>query len=472
MKGKFLRFGMLFVMLGIVALVYCGRDSDAAVANKKTVKLGTSYRISSSGAKFSSSDTDTAYVDADGLVTAKKIGTATIKVKNGTKTTKQKLTVKANAKKKRSIKVSTGEINIIRVQALPDTSTTTNETGESEVKDVVTVSVEIKNVSKNKSGKIILNVKVDGISCRLESSGLGAGDSKTLTKTVNMTLSEEYDSAMVTPVDLTVYSNKMYTKYFYEKDETKFYYGTKDTKAPVISGFVGKNSYNQDMPFMVVYSDDINYNYFKYVKATDDRDTKVKLTVDTSKVNFKKAGKYKITYKAVDKAGNVAEKTAKIQVRKTKDIDRYADQVLSGIIKKDWSDFKKAVAIYNYTRRHISYVGYSNKSSWEKEAAQGIAYGKGDCFTYYAVARALLTRAGIPNIKVTRYRGAGHHWWNMVYVKGGWYHYDCGPRPGGGRFCLLTDDQLTAYSRSHGNKYIWNYKVIPKSPKKKLTSVF
>jgi hypothetical protein len=153
-------------------------------------------------------------------------------------------------------------------------------------------------------------------------------------------------------------------------------------------------------------------------------------------------------------------------------VDDIADAILKDIIKPKWSDKKKAVAIYDYTRNHITYTGYSDKSDWEAEAIRGVRYGVGDCFTYYSVARALLTRAGLPNITVTRYRGEGHHWWSMVYVEGGFYHYDCGPRHWGGRFCLLTDAQLTKYSKEHENVYIWDYAHKPKTPTKKLFDVY
>ena len=57
---------------------------------------------------------------------------------------------------------------------------------------------------------------------------------------------------------------------------------------------------------------------------------------------------YTITYTAEDKAGNVSKKTAKIAVRVNDSLDQMADTVLGRIIKKDWSDRKKATAIYNY----------------------------------------------------------------------------------------------------------------------------
>ena len=228
---------------------------------------------------------------------------------------------------------------------------------------------------------------------------------------------------------LQVYAGSMVSTYRYASDKLSSDYATPDKKAPEIRGFVGKNSYNGSIPYQTIYSDqEKTYDYFKYVYAQDNRDAKITLKVDTSKVNFKKKGTYTITYTAEDKAGNVSKKTAKIAVRVNDSLDQMADTVLGRIIKKDWSDRKKATAIYNYTRGHIAYTGNSNKSSWEKEASNGLRYGRGDCFTYYCVSRALLTRAGIPNIEVTRVQGYGHHWWNMAYVNGGFYHFDTCPR--------------------------------------------
>jgi hypothetical protein len=261
--------------------------------------------------------------------------------------------------------------------------------------------------------------------------------------------------------------------YNYKKDSVRLDYATEDKTAPKISGFIGDNSINEGIPYRTVYSDKKDsFDYFKYVTATDNRDVKVKLTVDTSKVDFKTTGTYTITYIATDKAGNTTKEKAKIGVRVKSSLDSMADSILSKITRSSWSDTKKARAIYNYTRGHIAYTGYSDKSSWEREAINGIRYGKGDCFTYYAVARALLTRAGIPNIQVTRVKGHGHHWWNMVYVQGGFYHFDCTPRTAGGKFCLLTDSQLSAYSRGHGNSHIWAYSKKPKSATKQLSSAF
>ena len=74
-----------------------------------------------------------------------------------------------------------------------------------------------------------------------------------------------------------------------------------------------------------------------------------------------------------------------------------------------------------------------------------------------------MTRLGIPNITITRYKGYGGHWWNLVYING-WYHFDTTPRQRAAVFCLLTDKQLTDYGRSH----IFNPKLYPARATKKI----
>lgn len=222
---------------------------------------------------------------------------------------------------------------------------------------------------------------------------------------------------------------------------------------------------------MVAYSDR-KYDFKKYVHASDDMGGKVALSVDTSKINWKKSGVYNITYTAKDLAGNVTKKTAKAQVRAVNDLDRMADSILKGIVKDSWSDQKKAEAIYRYMRKNYIYVDSNDHESWEKSALYGLRYQSGNCFVFYSVSRLLLTRCGIPNIEVKRSAGSTHgHWWNYVYIDGGWYHFDTTPRRRRATFCLVTDDQLSAYSRAAGNSHIWDKTLIPKGAKKKISKV-
>lgn len=439
-----------------------------AVSQAKVVKLGTSFSVEETGASYSSEDDSIAYVNSSGRVTAKMIGTTTVSVRKNGEVSKTQVQVVANGRKKTYVNVCTGEVDVLSSQVFY------NDDDKTDAGRAYEAHLRVKNRAEKAASKVIVMGSLGGVELTFEFGKFGAGETKTITVKGYTAATQPH----IQPTKLYVYSNKMCTVYDYETKKTSFRYGAPDTTPPKITGFIGKNSYNKDgkkkiMPYQVIYSgEEKSYDFFEYVKGEDDRGGKVELTVDTSKVNFKKTGNYTITYTATDKAGNSSKAKAKIGVRVPKQVDKYAEIILKTIIKKSWSDKRKYQAIYNYTRKHISYIGYSDKSDWEQGAIGGIKKGAGDCYTYYALARALLTRAGLPNIEVTRVRGEGHHWWNMVYLNGGWYHYDCGPRRGGGKFCLLTDQQLKAYSASHGNIYIWDYAGKPKTPKKKISNVY
>lgn len=128
-------------------------------------------------------------------------------------------------------------------------------------------------------------------------------------------------------------------------------------------------------------------------------------------------------------------------------VDAMADGVLAKIVNDSMSQREKATAIYSWVRGNLRYVSTSEKGDWVKAAYDGFRKKSGDCYTYYSVSLALLSRVGIPSIEVTRLDG--HHWWNLINCGDGWYHFDTTPRSSGGTFCLLTDAQLMAYSNQH-----------------------
>lgn len=482
---------LILVILLPVAVPLTTAAYTVKTLKPKRIKLGATLKVQQEGSSYYSRDEEVAYVSSKGLVTGKKIGKANIVIQKGNEKKIQPVEVVANGKKTASIPVCADEIVLAdqRITLSPNYQTVSQElegalisgaSGETDnggsavVGYDYKVALTYKNISDSAPQSVIIECLLGKKKLTFSFAKIKAG--KTAVAEQSGTLDYVIDEN--TPLVLLkkkVYSNDMICQYDYSKKKFTYTYGTPDTTPPVISGFIGENSYNGKFPYMVVYSDDKNYNYFKYVKAEDDRGGKVKLSVDTSKVDYKKAGTYTITYTAKDKAGNKAKAKARIQVRIANELDDMADEILKQITKPEWSNTKKAQAIYNYTRGHIAYIGYSDKSDWEKEAANGIRYGKGDCFTYYSVARILLTRSGIPNIEVRRvkpdYRGHTRHWWNMVYVQGGFYHYDTSPRSMGGRFCLVTDEQLKEYSKTHGNSHIWAYSKIPASGVKHLSDI-
>lgn len=477
---KYLKKAMLLLAASLLLSVF---HVTAIYAADYKLKVGSRMDVSRQDASYQSSDESIAFVSQDGFVTAKKAGIATITVTKNGKKTPHRLTVKKNAKKP-GLKVAADEI-AIPVAKLTLTSVDTenevlpgdmeqgnrSEDGAQEIQTGDTarqlytyeVNIRLKNTNDHAVASVYLITRVGGETFEFYTKPLEGGESKTFTKSVTL----DHEAAEVEIVRLRVRTGGMYHICNYETGNTAYEYATEDTTAPKITGLVGKKSYDGDVPYQTIYKDRAkSFDYFKYVKASDDRDTEVDLEVDTSRVDFSKKGTYRITYIATDSSGNITKVPARIAVRVNDETDELADRVLKSIIKTGWSDQKKVTAIYNYAHSHIRYSHGSDKTDWEKEARRGIRQGRGDCWTYHSVVRLLLSRAGIPNLGINRVSGSVH-WWNMAYVGTGFYHVDACPRRSGGKLCLLTDKQLKTYSKYRGNNsHIWDYANKPKSATK------
>lgn len=212
--------------------------------------------------------------------------------------------------------------------------------------------------------------------------------------------------------------------------------------------------------------------YKKDVKVSDNVDHDLKLDVDASTVNLNKIGSYPDIYSATDIAGNSTEKKATIKVVKPSAIkvtdellNETADKILNEILKDGMSKRQKCKAIYRWVRYHIRWVGTSTKGNWRKGAWHAFTVRSGDCYTYFCASKVLLTRAGIKNFDLSASTNA-HHYWNFVYVEGGWYHFDAAPRADKAYLCLRTDAWITNYSKKHRLGYKWDQKNKPKSATK------
>ncbi len=117
-------------------------------------------------------------------------------------------------------------------------------------------------------------------------------------------------------------------------------------------GLIGKKSCSGlGDPYLVCYSDQRNsFSFKRFVTATDQRDGKVKISVDTSKIRWSKSGDYRIYYTAKDSDNNQSKAWATVRVIVPGSAESAADQVLRSITKSGWSDEKKARAIYRYVR--------------------------------------------------------------------------------------------------------------------------
>jgi hypothetical protein len=219
-----------------------------------------------------------------------------------------------------------------------------------------------------------------------------------------------------------------------------------DTEPPQINGARDKTVYIGEA-----------VAYRKGVSVTDNRDKNLTVNIDSSSVNIKQEGTYPVTYTAKDKAGNTAAVKITVTVARltvTQEMaDGEADKILTKIITKDMTKQKKCRQIYKWIRSHVGYTGHSDKTNWLAEAHRGMTKGKGDCFTFYAVAQELLTRAGIDNMCVTRVGGRTKHYWNLINYGTGWYHFDSCPNRDHRETFLMTDKEVEELTKIRGNNY-------------------
>ena len=208
------------------------------------------------------------------------------------------------------------------------------------------------------------------------------------------------------------------------------------------------------------------------VYATDDISKNIPVRIDASKLKTDVPGKYEIIYHARDDAGNTTvrkstvtvtakpapEKQAKKKApvkKKTVDYSR-ADKIAEALVKKlkKGSATETARAIFKWVHKNIHYVHSGSKLTGKKAAYQGLTKHSGNCRVYAYTCQLLLNKAGIRNMIVTRYPVTTHHYWNLVYLDGGWYHCDATPfRSHPSIYFKLTDAQLDKYHKFKKSKY-------------------
>ena len=235
-------------------------------------------------------------------------------------------------------------------------------------------------------------------------------------------------------------------------------------------------------------------SYLSGVRATDNCDAGVKLEVDTSDVNLRTVGIYDVIYRATDAAGNVTELRRTLSVYEeeiTEEmLNNLLDPILSSIIRDSMSTQQKLRAIYDYVYENIVYVSTSDKSSWVRAAYNGLQSRNGDCFTYFALSKAMMERVGIENMDIERLPAVvaqvnERHYWSLVNIgtqaEPQWYHFDACHlndigRPWG---FLMTDAQLIQYSEKRENAdgisgyfYLYNTAVYPASATQIITPVY
>lgn len=236
-----------------------------------------------------------------------------------------------------------------------------------------------------------------------------------------------------------------------------------DTEPPVISGAKDREYYIGE-----------NISYLEGVTASDGVDGACEVYVDNKAVNPDVPGSYEVTYSASDISSNQAVQTVVFTLKKMsateEKLNQRADEVLQEITDDTMSLSQKAYAVYNYAYSNIQYTGTSDKSDWEAEAYRGLNELNGDCFTYFSVSKILLNRLGIQTMDVKRLGGSAEHYWLMVNVGTGWYHFDATRRNIYFDGFMARDEEIEAYTAQvGGDYYTFDHTGYPATPAEKFT---
>lgn len=203
-----------------------------------------------------------------------------------------------------------------------------------------------------------------------------------------------------------------------------------DTEGPVFSGL---------SDLKVTKGETADYK--KGVSAKDGKDGDVEFTVDSNSVKLDAVGTYYATYTATDSSGNTTTSKRKIVVSEkataaastsssgSSDVYAKADEFIAKATSGVSGTADKILAIKNYLRNNIKYshkYNASNTGSVNAAAMKAFTAYEGDCYIHAAAAQVMFTRIGVKSIIVNALDYT--HYWNEVYINGGWKHVD--PTPG------------------------------------------
>ena len=232
---------------------------------------------------------------------------------------------------------------------------------------------------------------------------------------------------------------------------------TVDNTPPVITGVE---------PLEVAQGEPISYK--KNIEVTDDYDPNPTLEVDTTEVNSDKRGTYDVTYIATDAAGNETRETTTIKIVSAKiteateeTVYAMADEVLAEIITEDMTPKEQARAVFDWVVYNISYSESAGIDDLLSAAYKGLHSRVGDCTVKQKTAEVLLNRLGIKNMEIEKIRDFRGHYWLLIDIGEGWYHFDPNLQLDGTLIFYWHDADLWEYSNAHNNTHNYDPSKYP-----------
>ena len=213
--------------------------------------------------------------------------------------------------------------------------------------------------------------------------------------------------------------------------------------------------------------------YKKYVEVTDNRDEDIELNIDSSEVNYNKAGTYNVTYSAIDQSGNKAIEKIKVIILNQSDIKikeeaiQLTENLINQIAKDKKTKQDKLEVCFDYIRENIVYNGQhvGDKDNYYKDALNGLKTWKGDCLVSNGILRVVCECLDIPTIVVERNsKTRSDHYWFLANTGDGWYHYDAYNQYH--RIYRWTDEHLLTWSKQNNHYQDFDQSKYPSTPDK------
>jgi len=218
--------------------------------------------------------------------------------------------------------------------------------------------------------------------------------------------------------------------------------------------------------------------YLDGVTAFDDMERPLEVIVDSSGVDISTAGVYSVFYTATDATGLSTVIEEKVHIINVDFDDLYArvddalERIRRDIRKDEITQLDMVRGIHAWVIRHL-YLPDSDtveKPEVVYEAAYRAIIDRRRHYIYYSsLSEIMLTRAGIPNLRIDRIPDAATQYrWNLVNPdEAGWHHYDATPLPHrvsiGAEAAYFKNSRAIEITRRYesfdGTKNFWTFDV-------------
>ncbi|MDR2569375.1 MAG: transglutaminase domain-containing protein [Oscillospiraceae bacterium] len=208
--------------------------------------------------------------------------------------------------------------------------------------------------------------------------------------------------------------------------------------------------------------------YRQDVTAYDDFGRELEVQIDSSSVDQYVEAMYTVYYWAEDLTGLRTEIEVTVHVINIDPeyVNERVDATLAEILRDGMTQVEQAQAINNWIRGYMTSSGtIGGPQSVYELAYRALRDRRGNCFNRFALAELLLSRAGIPSMRIDRVPGPGlNHRWNLINPDElGWHHFDASsPNTEiNSRLYMFTASQAVEFSqiiaRAGGTQYFYEY---------------